>query len=80
MPSYFVYILECVDQKHKKSYYTGYTQDLNKRFQLHCEGKGAKYTKGKKISIKYTEVFTSRSEAVEREIEIKKLTKKKKKK
>ena len=78
MPSFYVYILECLDKKRRKSYYTGYTQDLKKRFRQHCDGKGARYTKGKDLTIKYHEMFTTRSEAMQREIEIKKLSKKQK--
>jgi putative endonuclease len=75
MPSFYVYILECVDKKKKKSYYTGYTQDLNKRFDLHRKGNGAKYTKGKQLSLLHSEFYTTRSEAMQREQEIKKMTK-----
>ena len=78
MPTFYVYILECLDKKRRKSYYTGYTQDLKKRFNQHCEGKGARYTKGKALTIKYHEMFTTRSEAMQRELEIKKLSKKQK--
>lgn len=41
---YYVYILECCD----KSLYTGYTNHLEKRIKAHNEGKGAKYTKGRR--------------------------------
>ncbi|MBN2155451.1 MAG: GIY-YIG nuclease family protein [Candidatus Lokiarchaeota archaeon] len=79
MPSFYVYIIECIDKKRRKSYYTGYTNNLKKRFQLHTQGKGAKYTKGKDLTLIYSEIYPSRSEAVLRELEIKKLTKKQKK-
>jgi putative endonuclease len=79
MPSFYVYILECVDKKKRKSYYTGYTQDLKKRFELHRSGKGAKYTKGKDLTLMHTEYFSTRSEAMHRELEIKKMSKKQKK-
>ncbi len=78
MPTFYVYILECLDKKRHKSYYTGYTQDLKKRFRQHCDGKGARYTKGKDLTIKYYEMFTTRSEAMHRELDIKKLSKKQK--
>ena len=78
MPTFYVYILECLDKKRRKSYYTGYTQDLKKRFRQHCDGKGARYTKGKDLAIKHYEMFPTRSEAMQRELEIKKLTKKQK--
>ena len=38
---YWIYILECNNAK----YYTGYTSNLDKRYSLHVQGKGAKYTK-----------------------------------
>ncbi|MBN9230555.1 MAG: hypothetical protein BGO90_10270 [Legionella sp. 40-6] len=38
---YWVYILLCENL----SYYTGYTDDLEKRFQTHLSGKGSKYTR-----------------------------------
>ncbi|MHA1111984.1 MAG: GIY-YIG nuclease family protein [Promethearchaeota archaeon] len=79
MPSFYVYILECIDKKKKKNYYTGYTQDLKKRFDLHRTGKGARYTKGKELTLLHTEFFSTRSEAMARELEIKKMTKKQKK-
>lgn len=46
----YVYIIMCGDN----SLYTGWTNNLEKRFMMHCEGKGAKYTRGRgaiKISI-----------------------------
>lgn len=78
MPSFYVYILECIDKKNKKSYYTGYTQDLKKRYTLHRTGKGASYTKGKELTLIHTEFFSSRTEAMSRELEIKKMSKKQK--
>ena len=41
--TWFVYILECQDG----SFYTGVTNDLNKRMKSHAEGKGSKYVKAK---------------------------------
>ena len=38
---YWVYILLC----NNNNYYTGYTTDLNKRYDAHLKGKGAKYTR-----------------------------------
>jgi putative endonuclease len=70
-----VYMLLCNDN----SIYTGITNDLNKRFRTHISGKGAKYFRGRKpIDVVYTEFFINRSMATKREIEIKKLNRKKK--
>ena len=65
---WYVYILECADG----SLYTGVTTDVERRFEEHRSGEGAKYTqvhKAKKIL--YTEEHATRSEAGKRETEIK---------
>jgi putative endonuclease len=72
---WFTYILLCQDG----SYYTGSTNDVVKRFKDHLAGRGAKYTKSHKPEkIIYQESFSSKSEALKREAEIKKMTKAKK--
>ncbi len=69
--SFYVYILLCSDG----SFYTGYTKDLDARTKLHQNGKGAKYTKAHKPQkLAYVELFNSRSKAMKREREIKKLS------
>jgi len=40
---WFVYILLCADN----TYYTGITNDVEKRLSSHNSGKGAKYTRGR---------------------------------
>jgi len=74
--TYFVYLLECAD----KTYYCGYTNDLEKRVKSHNEGKiGAKYTKNRRpVILKYHQTFNTLSEALKREHAIKKLTRKQK--
>ncbi len=65
---YFVYILECGDG----SFYTGITNDLERRFTQHKNGQGAHYTRVKKVQrLLYTEQHPSRSSALKREAEIK---------
>lgn len=57
------------------SYYTGWTNHLEKRFSAHKSGTGAKYTRAHKpVRIAYYETFESQSEAMKREAEIKKMT------
>lgn len=69
--SFFVYIIECIDG----SYYTGYSKDVQARFQLHKKGKAARYTRmHKPWKIVFTEGFPSRKSAMKREKQIKKLT------
>ncbi len=68
---FYVYILKCIDG----SFYTGYTKDLDERTRQHQNGIGARYTKTHKPqSIVYTELFDTRSKAMKREREIKKLS------
>jgi len=74
--SYFVYILECNDT----SLYTGITNDLKKRTLAHNTLKtGAKYTKARRpVTLIYHEEYTTKSEAMKREAEIKKFTREQK--
>ena len=63
------------------SYYTGYTQNLSQRVKLHTKGKGAKYTKSHRpVKLAFVELFKSRSEALKREKNIKKMSHKQKQK
>jgi putative endonuclease len=79
MSVYYVYILETISKKNKKWYYTGYTNNLQRRIEEHKNGKGAKFCRGKKaIKLKYFETFRERSEAMRRESEIKSFSKKEK--
>jgi putative endonuclease len=68
---YYVYIILCEDG----SYYTGYARDVERRFERHKKGQGARYTRMHKPGkIVYLEEFDSRSEAMKRELEIKSLS------
>jgi putative endonuclease len=72
---YYVYILQCCDG----SYYTGYTNNLQERTRQHLNGTGARYTKAHKPDrIAYVENYETRSQAMKREREIKKLSHQKK--
>ena len=66
----YVYIIKCGDG----SLYTGWTNDLKRRFENHCQGKGAKYTRGRgPLELVYFEVFEDKREAMKREYAIKRL-------
>jgi len=68
---WFVYVIKCVD----KSLYTGYTNNLEKRFEKHKLGKGSKYVRSHKPEkIVYIEKHNKKIIALRREREIKKLT------
>ncbi|OOB77394.1 MAG: hypothetical protein BEN19_02045 [Epulopiscium sp. Nuni2H_MBin003] len=67
---YYIYILECNDN----TLYTGYTINLENRINTHNLGKGAKYTKGRlPVKLVYFETYELKSDALKREIQIKKL-------
>lgn len=68
---WILYILECKDG----SLYTGITDNLERRLSAHHAGKGAKYTRGRgPFLLRYTETCADHSEALRREIQIKRLT------
>ncbi len=80
MSVFYVYILETTANNGKKSFYTGYTKDLFRRWTEHRKGTGAKFCRGKKdVELKYFETFTERSVAMRRELEIKTFSRQKKK-
>ena len=67
----YVYMLRCKDE----SLYTGWTNDLEHRLQMHATGKGAKYTRGRgPLTLVYTEELADKESALRREHQIKALT------
>ncbi|MDH3353217.1 MAG: GIY-YIG nuclease family protein [Nanoarchaeota archaeon] len=69
---WFVYILECQDG----SFYTGVTNDIDKRMKAHAEGKGSKYVQRKGFrKLLRTKECIDRSDAQKAECQIKKLQK-----
>lgn len=76
MNYYYVYILECSD----KTLYTGWTNNIEKRVKEHNDGKGgAKYTRARRpVRLVYAEISSSLSEALKREAQIKKLSRREK--
>lgn len=73
----YTYILECKDG----TYYTGWTNNLEKRLKDHNEGRGAKYTKARlPVSLIYYEEFQTKEEAMRREYAIKHMTRSEKEK
>ena len=69
---WFVYLLECQDG----SFYTGVTNNLDKRMKAHAEGRGSKYVYNKKFKrLLKTKECVSRSDAQKNEYQIKNLSK-----
>jgi len=66
--SFFVYLLECCD----KSFYCGWTIDLEKRTKAHNSGKASKYTRVRRpVKLVFFEESKTKSAAMKREFEIK---------
>jgi putative endonuclease len=69
------YILRCADG----TYYTGSTNDIDRRLKEHSAGRGARYTRMRlPVELIYTEEFGTLKEARAREREIKRLPRAKK--
>lgn len=68
---YYTYIILTKDN----TLYCGYTDDLEKRFEAHLSGKGAKYTRAHKPEkIVYSVCYETKAEAQKEERRIKKMT------
>lgn len=75
--TWYLYILRCGDN----TLYTGITTDVEKRFEAHQSGKGAKYTRGRgPLELAYREECGTHSDALKREYEVKRLTREQKQK
>ena len=66
----YTYILKCSDG----TFYTGWTNHLERRLAAHNAGTGAKYTRSRRpVELFYFETFPSREAALRREWQIKQL-------
>ena len=71
----YTYIVKCSDG----TYYTGWTNNLEKRIQSHNAGTGAKYTRPRlPVTLVYYETFATKQEAMKREYRIKQLSRQQK--
>ena len=74
---HYFYVLKCRDG----SYYAGYTNNLERRINMHNQGKGAKYTRGRvPVKLIYHETFENQTLAMQAEYQFKQLTRKQKEK
>ena len=69
--NYFVYLLITTNTKRKITY-VGYTNNLTKRINLHNDGKGAKFTRGRNWKLIYKQLYNSKSLAMKEEYKLKK--------
>ncbi|MBB3473686.1 TrmH family RNA methyltransferase [Sphingomonas sp. BK345] len=73
--SFHVYILRCAD----RTYYTGHTEDLERRVAEHQAGTIPGYTHDRRpVELMWSQDFPTRAEALERELQIKDWSRKKK--
>ncbi len=72
---YKLYVLLCADN----TLYTGITNDLAKRLDVHRSGKGSKYVRSRiPFRLVYQEELPDRSTALKRELQIQGWTRKRK--
>lgn len=71
MTTHYVYMLKCRDQ----TIYTGYTTNIQRRLNEHnSSSKGAKYTRGRRpVILIYFKMFSTKSEALKHEHQLKKI-------
>jgi len=73
---WYIYILKC----NNNSFYTGISTNVKERVKVHNSGKGSKYTRSHRpVELVYKEECGNKTQALKREIEIKGLSPKNKK-
>lgn len=72
---WFLYVLECNDG----SFYTGITNNMDRRLQAHQDGRASKFTRTRRpVKLLYQEPCAGRTAALVRECAVKSLPRKKK--
>lgn len=72
---FYCYLLQCADG----TFYTGWTTDPARREKEHNAGSGARYTRVRRpVRMVYVEELPDKLSALKRELEIKRLPRKKK--
>ncbi len=71
----YTYILRCSDN----TFYTGWTNNIERRLYIHNLGKGSRYTRARlPVKLVYLEIFDDKIAAMKREAEIKKMSREQK--
>lgn len=71
----YTYLLQCADG----TLYCGWTNRLKERVEAHNQGRGAKYTRGRRpVHLVYYEKFATKKEAMQREAAVKRMTRQEK--
>ena len=68
---HYVYLLITLHKK-KLITYVGYTNNIQKRLELHNTSKGAKFTRGRNWKIIYKRKYNTKKEAMKNEYNLKK--------
>ena len=68
--NFYVYLLISINTV-KPISYVGYTSNLSKRLELHNNGKGAKFTKGRKWKLIFSKKYNSKNKAMTEEYKLK---------
>ena len=69
--SWWLYLLACKDGRT----YAGIATDVRARFEVHCNGKGAKFTRANRpLRVLGAQPFASKSEALKAEAALKRLS------
>jgi len=72
---WFLYILRCSDN----TFYTGITNDLQRRLDKHNDGRASRYTRGRlPVQLIYHERCRNKSSALKKEYTLKSLTRREK--
>ena len=69
--NYYVYLI-IAKRLNRFITYVGYTNNIDKRLNLHNSSKGAKFTKGKKWKIIFIKKYSTKSLAMKEEYKLKK--------
>ena len=73
--TYYVYMVKC----RTGHLYTGYTHNMERRLAEHNNGTASKFTRSRlPVRLVYQERFKNRSQAIRREMAIKKMSRKEK--
>jgi len=75
MKNFYVYMLQCSTG----DLYTGYTVNVKRRVETHNKGNGSKFTRSRiPVKLVYSEKYRNRREAMRRERQLKRKTRKEK--
>jgi len=69
---FYVYLICTINSKGNLISYVGYTNNVKKRLSFHNQGKGAKFTRGRRWKLLYKKSFLTKKKAMQFEYVLKK--------